>query len=929
MLELKDISKNYLVDKKPFPALKKINLFFNNAEFCSILGPSGCGKTTLLNIIGGLDQYSEGDLLIDGVSTKVFTDRDWDNYRNKKIGFVFQSYNLIPHLSILGNVELALTLEGAHRKERIALAKRALDVVGLKGIYKKKPNQLSGGQMQRVAIARALVNNPDIILADEPTGALDSVTSVQILDILKEISKSKLVIMVTHNKELALKYSNRIIELKDGTIVHDSNPSTYKPPLKEEQKKVKLEIIDEKNKKNTRKKEKSNKTSMNFLTALNISLKNLLTKKGRTILTSIAASFGITGVALVLALSNGFTNYVNRIESETASTMPINVPSYTVKYVKNEDITLPDKFPDTNEIYPYVSTFGSATYVYNNFNDKYIQYLNKLKNEEGLMNDYLINYNDSYSFNLMTEFPNSGVGIVNNQTIDVASSLISSFTGLPTSLFHVLYGQEEYITQTYEIIDGYYPTNQNELVMVVDEYNRLSPTVLKALGFYSSTTTTAEMNANPIKFEDLYNKKFKVFTNEDFYQSATSTSQIDNMLHTRNIYSFTNYNYDSLFNDSSKGIELKITGVLRIKKTSSVGVMTTGLCYLPSLQETIINANKTSQISTIFKENYALNKKDSSGNSLTSIDFLSELTELFSKSSVAISGLNELFDKYFTFYDLSGQEIKATDTSPAVEQYLTLAQSKGVELVTDELKKDGLSNVLNYILGIETNFLLPNRYQEAYDDLLGLIAYINSYSTIQSIIIFPKDLSSKAKLLNALDEYNNVNVLNPDDPNHASNANECIYYTDIVGDLTDGLGQMIDVISIVLIIFASISLLVSCVMTGIITYVSVVERTKEIGILRALGARKKDVGRLFEAESCIIGALAGIFGCLLAYLITVPINQILNALYGEYNIGNIASLNILHALILTIISILLTFFSGLLPARIAAKKDPVIALRSE
>lgn len=929
MLELKDISKNYLVDKKPFPALKKINLFFNNAEFCSILGPSGCGKTTLLNIIGGLDQYSEGDLLIDGVSTKVFTDRDWDNYRNKKIGFVFQSYNLIPHLSILGNVELALTLEGAHRKERIALAKRALDVVGLKGIYKKKPNQLSGGQMQRVAIARALVNNPDIILADEPTGALDSVTSVQILDILKEISKSKLVIMVTHNKELALKYSNRIIELKDGTIVHDSNPSTYKPPLKEEQKKVKLEIIDEKNKKNTRKKEKSNKTSMNFLTALNISLKNLLTKKGRTILTSIAASFGITGVALVLALSNGFTNYVNRIESETASTMPINVPSYTVKYVKNEDITLPDKFPDTNEIYPYVSTFGSATYVYNNFNDKYIQYLNKLKNEEGLMNDYLINYNDSYSFNLMTEFPNSGVGIVNNQTIDVASSLISSFTGLPTSLFHVLYGQEEYITQTYEIIDGYYPTNQNELVMVVDEYNRLSPTVLKALGFYSSTTTTAEMNANPIKFEDLYNKKFKVFTNEDFYQSATSTSQIDNMLHTRNIYSFTNYNYDSLFNDSSKGIELKITGVLRIKKTSSVGVMTTGLCYLPSLQETIINANKTSQISTIFKENYALNKKDSSGNSLTSIDFLSELTELFSKSSVAISGLNELFDKYFTFYDLSGQEIKATDTSTAVEQYLTLAQSKGVELVTDELKKDGLSNVLNYILGIETNFLLPNRYQEAYDDLLGLIAYINSYSTIQSIIIFPKDLSSKAKLLNALDEYNNVNVLNPDDPNHASNANECIYYTDIVGDLTDGLGQMIDVISIVLIIFASISLLVSCVMTGIITYVSVVERTKEIGILRALGARKKDVGRLFEAESCIIGALAGIFGCLLAYLITVPINQILNALYGEYNIGNIASLNILHALILTVISILLTFFSGLLPARIAAKKDPVIALRSE
>ena len=784
--------------------------------------------------------------------------------------------------------------------------------------------------MQRVAIARALVNNPDIILADEPTGALDSVTSVQILDILKEISKSKLVIMVTHNRELALQYSNRIIELKDGEIIHDSNPSKYVPSKEEQQqKKIKLEIIDEKNKKASKKKEKKNKTSMNFLTALNISLRNLLTKKGRTILTSIAASFGITGVALVLALSNGFTNYVNRIESETASTMPINIPSYTIKYVKNEEVILPEKFPDTNEIYPYISTSGTATYVYNNFNDKYIQYLNKLKNEDGLMNDYLINYNNSYSFNLMTEFPNSGVGIVNNQTINVTSNLISSFTGLPTSLFHVLYGQEEYITQTYEIIDGYYPTKENELVMVVDEYNRLNPTILKALGFYSSTTTTSEMNDNPIKFEDLYEKKFKVFTNEDFYQSATSTAVTDNMLHTRNIYSFDNYDYDTLFNDSSKGIELKITGVLRIKKTASIGVMTTGLCYLSSLQETIVNANKTSQISTIFKENYVLNKKDSFGNSLTSLAFLNELTELFSKSSVAISGLNELFDKYFSFYDTSGQVIEATDSKTAVEQYLTLAQSKGVDLVTDELKKNGLSNILNYILGIETDFILPTKYNDAYNDLLGLIAYINSYSTIQSIIIFPKDLTSKDKLLSALDEYNKVNVLDPDDPYHASNSNERIYYTDIVGDLTDGLSQMIEVISIVLIIFASISLLVSCVMTGIITYVSVVERTKEIGILRALGARKKDVGRLFEAESCIIGGLAGIFGCLLAYIITLPINQILNALYGEYNIGNIASLNILHAILLTLISILLTFFSGLLPARIAAKKDPVIALRSE
>ena len=382
MLSLINICKNYEVDKTLFPALKNINISFpKKGEFCAILGASGCGKTTLLNIIGGLDKYSSGDLKIEGVSTKNYTDKDWDNYRNKRIGFVFQSYNLIPHLSLLENVELSLTLDGVNKKERLEKAKKALSTVGLEEICNKKPNQLSGGQMQRVAIARALVNDPEIILADEPTGALDSVTSIQVMDLLEEISKTKLVIMVTHNQDLADKYATRIIRIKDGEIESDSKPYIYKDI---EQNKIE---------------NKKEKTSMGFFAALKISLKNLLTKKGRTILTSVASSFGIIGVALVLALSNGFSNYIERIESQTASMMPVNISAYTAKYTQDDSIKLPPKFGDTNLVYPYISNTTNVTYKYNNFNEKYLNYLKYLRDDKKYLNDFIISYGNSYSFN--------------------------------------------------------------------------------------------------------------------------------------------------------------------------------------------------------------------------------------------------------------------------------------------------------------------------------------------------------------------------------------------------------------------------------------------------------------------------------------------------------------------------------------------------
>lgn len=938
MLELKQISKDYYVDKKPFRALSDVNLYFTSNEFCSILGPSGCGKSTLLNIIGGLDKYTTGDLIIDGKSTKTYEDKDWDNYRNKRIGFIFQSYNLISHLTILGNVEMALTLDGVSKKERLEKAKIALEKVGLKSALRKKPNQLSGGQMQRVAIARALVNDPEIILADEPTGALDSATSVQVMDLLKSISKEKLVIMVTHNKELAYKYSSRIIELKDGKIINDTNPKVA--PKKEEKKTeeikdIKLEIIDEKsktkNKKATKlKKTKKEKTQMGFFTALNISFKNLLTKKTRTMLTSVAASFGIIGVALVLALSNGFTEYINKIEVETASSMPVMISSYSITYEKNPDAITPEKFPETKEIYPYISNKGAAVYKYNNFNEKYLNYLTYLRDNKKIMNDFIVNYGEQYSFNLLTNDYDGSVKYVNNKTISSFNSIVNSVTGLPTTMFHVLYGQEEYVTKNYDIIDGRYPENKNELVIVCDQYNRVNPTILKELGFYSSQTTAVEMNEKPVSFEDLYNKKFKIFFNDTYYSKASENTITDNLYHSRTVDVYSDNDQTNIFNDSTKGMELKIVGILRPSKSSTLSLMAEGLCYTPELQDYFTKTNSTAQMYDSMKTNYAFNKSDSNGNKYTIFDFFTALLNLFSKDSVSVNGLNLLFDQYFTFYNFeTGLPFEATETKTATLQYLKSCESKGIDLITEELKTNGLSNIASYLGKIQANLLLTSSYEKGYEDLLGLIAYINSYSNIVSIIVFPKDLTSKNALLSLLDEYNNVNILNPNDKYHATSNSECIFYTDFVGELTVGLTQMINVISIVLIIFASISLLVSCVMTGIITYVSVVERTKEIGVLRALGARKKDVGRLFEAESCIIGGLAGIIGCLFAFLLCFPLNLILNSIYAEYNLGSIASLSIIHCVVLTAISILLTFFSGLLPARMAARKDPVIALRTE
>ncbi len=925
MLELKNIYKDYLIDKKPFPALKGISLKFRKKEFVCILGPSGCGKTTLLNIVGGLDQYTKGNLLIDGKSTKTYKSKDWDNYRNKRIGFVFQTYNLIPHLSILANVELSLVLDGVPRKERRERAIDVLKKVGLADIINKNPNQLSGGQMQRVAIARALINNPEIILADEPTGALDSVTSVQVMDLIKKLSEEHLVIMVTHNEELANKYATRIIKMKDGVITSDSNP------LNDEEKDKEV-------------KEVGKKTSMNFFTALNMSLKNLFTKKGRTALTSIAASFGIIGVALVLSLSNGFTNYVNRVESETASQTPINLPAYTsVTKTNADDINQNQTYLDTNDVYPYVNPSSTTTYKYNNFSENYFKFLDYLRDDKKLVNEYLINYVDYYSMNLVTEFPSSldkksdsYNAVVNYISTNSVNSLLSSYAGLPTNLFHPLYGEEKYITDAYDVIAGSYPKTNNDLVLVIDNTNSINFNTLKKLGFYNKDDDSSEVQDSslstkvvPLTWENnIKGKKYKVFPNEGFYYESKTKDYVDGDGHKTSLKEYGVNDVDKLYTDENLGKTLSIVGILRPKKTNTIPLMTVGLCYLKGLETEIVTKNNAGSIKQDFLKANLI--KDFTGTG--SNNFLALASEVSSDilSATSTSSLtNSLYTTFLRYVSFKGVTNIDNDYTN-LNTYLNDGKRFGCEMINNDLLTHGLTDsdfIKQYITDSITLYNNGN-YVEAINKLVGIYAYLNSYSVIRNVVIFPKDLTTKDALKKALDEYNKITT-DTTDLYHAHNESEQINYTDIASEITGGIGQMITVISVVLIIFASISLAVSCVMTGIITYTSVLERTKEIGILRAVGARKRDVGRLFEAESSIIGGISGIIGCAVSYIITIPINQILNAKYPDYNLGTIADLSIYHVLLLIVISILLTLISGLIPAQIASKKDPVIALRTE
>ncbi len=773
MLELKNIVKNYYVGSEEVPALKGIDLKFRKNEFVSILGPSGCGKTTMLNLIGGLDQYTSGDLLINGTSTKEFKDKDWDSYRNSTIGFVFQNYNLISHLSILNNVEMALSLSGVSASERKERSIKALEEVGLIDHIYKRPNQLSGGQMQRVAIARALVNEPKILLCDEPTGALDTKTSVQIMKLIQEISKDKLVIMVTHNPKIANEYSSRIINLLDGEVLDDSNPVKDNELSKDGFTPI--------------------KTAMSYFSAFKTSLQNLFTKKWRTVITAVAGSIGIIGIALVLGISTGMTGYVDELESDTLSGFPITISEQaqasTVGPGNGDGGSIldtsvsDDAFTNENVVYSYNESEETTIHT-NLFTDDFISYLEEM--DDSYYNT--ITYSSGVDINVITSTYTNDYSLVEVETSNqgIFSNSTSAFNEIPNN--------EEFILSQYDVLAGSYLSTYNEVVLIVDDENNVDVEILEALGY--------EIQDEYV-FEDFLGKEFSVVTNNSFYVESNG------------IY-LENTNYEEVYN-SEDSVIVTVVGVLRVTEEATSELLSVGIGYSEALTTYVLNENSISDV--------VITQEVSEVNVLNGMAFYDYLT----KEDVMIS--------------LGG------DDTPV-----------GISI-----------------------------YPVGFEEKEAIKAYIDEYNeTVE-------------------DEY-------------------VIIYTDVAEMISSAMTGLIDTITIILTAFAGISLVVSSIMIGIITYVSVIERTKEIGIMRSLGARKKDIRRIFTAETIIIGLTSGLLG-ILAYLgLQGPVNMIIGDLLA---IDNFATLPFDYMVYLIVLSSALTFIAGTIPSNIAAKKDPVIALRTE
>ena len=867
MLQLKNITKNYLSGDNEVQALKGIDIEFRENEFVSILGQSGCGKTTLLNIIGGLDRYTSGDLIINGKSTKEFKDKDWDTYRNHSVGFVFQSYNLIPHQTVLANVELALTISGVGKAERKKRAIEALQKVGLGDQLNKKPNQMSGGQMQRVAIARALVNDPDILLADEPTGALDSKTSVQVMEILKEISKDRLIIMVTHNPELAKKYSSRIVKLLDGKIIDDSNP--YKSS-------------EEDVKKARNKKDKSGKASMKFTTAVRLSLNNLMTKKGRTFLTSFAGSIGIIGIALILSLSHGMQSYINRVEEDTLSSYPLTIQEASIDVTSMLEAMMGNgekEEHNDNKIYsrPIVNNIletVSTKLQTNNLEEfkKYLEsgdtnikdYINAIQYEYNLnLNIYKQNEDKTYQqVNPSKVFDELGFGEMMESRQSTSSMMSGSMTMTQTDVWNEMLDNQNLLQSQYDVLAGKWPTKYNEVVLIVDENNEISDYTLYSLGIKDIKELNESMEkiknkekveageSESYSYDDLLNYKFKILLNTDYYkESGNAWQDMSN-------------DDEYMKNVVDNAEEITIVGIIKPNEenVSSSGAGMIG--YTKELKEYVINKINETEIVKEQKENPNINV-------FTGIEFPENQNSSFDYSQL-------------------------TD-----EQRMYMATLSEAELA--ELMKNYAENST-----------------ATYDSNLSTLGVVdlNKPSTIN---IYPKDFESKDMITTRISEYN-------DKQTNDGKEENVITYTDIVGVMMSSVSTIINVISYVLIAFVGISLVVSSIMIGIITYISVLERTKEIGILRSIGASKKDVSRVINAETLIIGLVAGLIGIVVTLLLNIPINMIIKSIVG---ISNISKLPTAGAIILVVISVGLTMIAGLIPARFAAKRDPVEALRTE
>ncbi len=880
MLKLTNIVKEYASGDSLVTALKGIDIEFRDNEFVSILGPSGCGKTTMLNIIGGLDRYTDGDLMINNRSTKEYTDSDWDSYRNHSIGFVFQNYNLIQHQTVLSNVELALTLSGVSKAERRQRAVDVLTKVGLQDQIHKKPNQMSGGQMQRVAIARALINNPDILLADEPTGALDSVTSLQIMGLLQEIAKDRLIIMVTHNPELAEHYSTRIVRLLDGKVVDDSNP--YHTEV------TTAKSIDKHQKKAARKAkkaEKPQKTSMSLFTALSLSLNNLMTKKARTFLTAFAGSIGIIGIALILSLQNGVDAYISSVEEDTLSSYPIQIEEQSVDLTsmmstmmesQSSEIThLLDKVYSSNIMMNMLDSMTSEMQ-----SNDLTTFKNFLDSEASTIDEYSTAIQYGYDLDLQVYKSDSSNDVVQVNPSDLVDTITTGMnSGMMTSGFDVwreLINNQSTLDSSYDVVAGRWPASYDEIVLIVDENNEISDMALYSLGLKDSSEITDVMtklamgetvsidsaDTTSFTYDEILGLTFKLVINSDYYEKTESgwKDKRDDLIAMKTLL--------------ENAETLKVVGIMKPSADSLSSSETGSIGYTSALTTYVIDK---------------INQSDIVASQLASPD-----TDVF-------TGLP--FD--------SADESASATTEPGTFDTSNLSDEEKAYIAS--LSQEELAALMESYAQSQ-----PTSSESTYEDNLATLGY-NDLDSPSSINIYPIDFAAKETITDLIQTYNNDQI---------SSGNEAgtISYTDLVGLLMSSVTTIINAISYILIAFVAISLVVSSIMIGIITYISVLERTKEIGILRSIGASKKDISSVFNAETLIVGLVAGVIGIGLTLLLSIPINLIIKALT---DISGLSALPVVGAFVLILLSTVLTLIAGVIPSRIAAKKDPVEALRSE
>ena len=986
MLQVKDIVKVYQTGGEDVTALRGVSLSFRESEFVAVLGHSGCGKTTLLNIIGGLDQYTSGDLIINGRSTKEFTDRDWDSYRNHSIGFVFQSYNLIPHQSVLSNVELALTLSGVSKAERRRRAAEALEKVGLKDQMKKRPNQLSGGQMQRVAIARALVNDPDILLADEPTGALDSETSVQVMDILQEIAQDKLVIMVTHNPELAERYATRIIRVLDGKVVSDSNPydAAVQPVVQG--------------------KSREKKPSMSFATAFSLSLNNLMTKKGRTILTSFAGSIGIIGIALILSLSSGINACINQVQEDTLSSYPITIEAESVDMSsmitslmgarhQEEGEREADRVYASTIMFDMLNSMVDAETTTNNL-EAFKAYLDN--GGGGIADLATIRYSYDIPFDVYTKDADGKI-VKSDVTAMLEEAMTALYGGDYTAYFDTMGGMYQQmnvweellpgedgelvgdqVKGQYDLLYGTWPQADNEVILFVDQNNEISDLMLSALGLISTQEMTDNLNSlqngesvdtqeRSWSYEELCNTTFKLILPAQRYQADGQGGYTD--------LGATDSGLQLLYDSDEAGISLKVVGVARPSEEATASMVTGAIGYTSALTEKAIAATLDTDVVQAqlgdpdtdvitglpfpeenAQEPTAEEKREAVEEALPGLTVqekaaaytavMSQPEESYVEDTVSAQmegmtreDIEEMISQQYAgemgvdaqrlsdyIAGMSDEELFA-QVEEAIAQQIRQQYAAGVEAQLGALSQDRLAGMLDaaltgdtftddQILYLYDNFMPPTVSDSTYEENLELLGYVDLDSP-SSISLYASTFAEKDAIADLIQDYNDG----------VENEEDTITYTDYVALLMSSITDIISGISYLLIAFVSISLVVSSIMIGIITYISVLERTKEIGILRAVGASKKDVSRVFNAETLIVGLGAGLIGIVVTLLLLIPINAILLHLTGL--VGLKAALPPVGAGVLVAISALLTIIAGLIPSRMAARKDPVEALRTE